>query len=101
MDAMTRPPTSELIGRERVARGDRPARVAPAEPAHPLFGRAVRPRVGAHGAGGLALQPVVTHGGRGADRRLDVARLEQVALLRRVGPDSGEAVGLELEADRR
>ena len=35
----------------------------------------------------------------GVERVLDVAGLEDVALLRRVPPDAGEAVGLELHAD--
>ena len=51
-------------------------------------------------AGGVALQGVVADRGGGGQGLLDIARLEQLALLGRVGPHAGVAVGLELEPDR-
>ena len=43
-------------------------------------------------------EAVVADGGGGADPFLEVARLEQAAVIRRAGPDPREAVRLELEA---
>ncbi len=58
--------------------------------------------VGDDGPGGLALDPVVADGAGRVERLLEIARLEDVARpLGVVGPDPGEAVGLELEPDRQ
>src|SRR5688572_23718219 len=70
-----------------------------AEPGHALPGRAVGPRLGVRPRAGLLLDPVVADRRRRVQRLFDVAGLEDVALGRRMPPDAGEAVGLELEAD--
>src|SRR5580692_986111 len=94
------PDRSERAGSERVAVLELAARVPPREPAFPLLGRPVRPRLGAHGTRGPALEPVIPDGGGRAQRRVDVARFEQVPLAGRMGPDARVAVGLELEPYR-
>ena len=62
--------------------------------------RAVRPRLRVHAAARLALDPVVADRRRRGQALLEVAALEQPLLLRRVPPDAGEAVGLQLEPHR-
>jgi len=53
-----------------------------------------------HDAAGLHfLQMVVADGGSGVHCGFDVALLEEVALFGGIGPDSGVAIGLELDAD--
>src|SRR4029453_19532382 len=47
------------------------------------------------------LQPIVADGRRGGDSLLDVARVERSALLRRVAPDAGEAIRLQLLPHRK
>src|SRR6266849_3512857 len=70
------------------------------EPAHALFGRAVGESVGDDVALRLPLQAVVADGGRGLERSFDVALLDQIpALLRTLGPDPGETIGLQLDLD--
>ena len=49
----------------------------------------------------LALQAVVADGGGRVQRFLDVAGLDDVTLLGVIGPDAGEAIGLELDPDRQ
>ena len=44
---------------------------------------------------GHLLQPVISHRGSRAKSGLDIALLEQAALLRRVRPDPGKAIGLQ------
>src|SRR5262249_4172993 len=47
----------------------------------------------------FSLQAVVADGGRGLQRLIDVARIEEVVLsLRAVRPDAGEAIGLQFDA---
>src|SRR5215213_2502182 len=92
-------PKGSDISRERVA-GGRVARVeALAEPARPLRGGAVREGLGADAARRLGLDAVVADRARGGQALLEVALLEQPALVGRVRPHAGEAVGLELLAD--
>src|SRR5712692_2618283 len=70
------------------------------EPAHALFGRAVGESVGDDVALRLPLQAVIADGGRGLERSFDVALLDQIpALLRTLGPDPGETIGLQLDLD--
>ena len=57
-------------------------------------------RVGLHPASRLILNPIVANCRRGVERFLRIALLEDVALRGRVPPDSGEAVGLQLETHR-
>src|SRR5262249_18526716 len=65
-----------------------------------LLRRAVGERFGDGVAARLLLQPVVAYRRRGGESLLDVARVERATLLRRVAPDSGEAVRLQLDAHR-
>src|SRR5690606_2502265 len=75
---------------------------AGAEPADPLLRAAVGERLGHDDALGALHDVVVADGGGGLHGLLDVAGLEPaLRLLGVVGPDAGEAVGLELEADRQ
>ena len=49
----------------------------------------------------LALQAIVSHGAGGVQRRLDIALLDDVlGAVGMIGPDTGEAVGLQLYPDR-
>ncbi len=48
---------------------------------------------------GRALQTVVPNGRRGTQGAFDIARLKQIALLRRLGPHAGEAIGLQFQTD--
>src|SRR4051812_31804238 len=76
------------------------ARVEPgAEPRGALRRRAVRERVRVHAPSRLLLEGVITDGGRSAEALVDVARLEDLLLLRGMTPDACEAVGLQLELD--
>ena len=51
---------------------------------------------------GLALQPVVADRGGGLHRLLDIACLEDMTgAVGVAGPDAGEAIGLQLQADGR
>jgi hypothetical protein len=45
------------------------------------------------------LQVVVAYGGGGGEGLSDVVGVDDAALLGGVGPDAGEAVGLEFEVD--
>ena len=49
--------------------------------------------------GGHALQAVVAHCGCGLQAFVNISGVEEVALLRGVSPDAGEAVGLQFKAD--
>src|SRR4029453_11935358 len=92
---------SGLRDAERVA-GARVAALQPgAEPALALLRGAVVHRVGDDVALLALHDRVVADRARGAHAFLEVARLEQVALLREVPPHAGVAVGLQLEADRQ
>src|SRR5687768_1525431 len=67
-----------------------------AEPGGPLAAGAVRERVGDDVPAGGLLDGVVAHGGGGPEALLEVAGLEDLPLLLRVvGPDAREEVGLE------
>ena len=66
-----------------------------------LAGRAVGPGLGRDAAAGLLLDAVVADRGGGAQGLLDVAFLEQPALVGGVRPDTRQAVGLQLEAHRQ
>src|SRR6266581_1502133 len=93
------PGISELRGPEGVAALDRAALEPGVEPAHALLRGAVGERVGHDVAASLLLQPVVADCRRGFQRLVDVARLDQLpALLRAIGPNAGEAIGLQLDA---
>ena len=70
--------------------------------------RAVREALGHHAAGGHFLQTIVANRRGGAQRfvgvarfELDAARVEPAVLRRGMAPDAREAVGLQLESDRR
>src|SRR5687768_4844319 len=84
------PATVSLRGGERVAVGDRALLHAALEPFDSLLRRAVRPRFRIHARAGRLLDAVVTDRGGGADALLDVAVLQDVALLRRVRPHAGQ-----------
>src|SRR5437868_6978149 len=83
---------------ERVAGVDRALLEPDVEPATALRRRAVREAVGHDLSSSAALQRVVADRRRGLQRGFDVAWLEKIPfLLRLVGPDAGEAVGLQLD----
>src|SRR3954449_534047 len=86
--------------RERIAVGKTSGIEAPPEPFRPLRRRTVGERIGIHAATGHPLQPVIADGGRGAQSLFDVACFEQIALLRRMSPDAGVAIRLQLQAHR-
>src|SRR5579872_4265612 len=52
-------------------------------------------------AGRHLLQAVVADSGGGAEAGVDVALIDDVALLGGVRPDAGETIGLEFESDRK
>src|SRR6185503_1259815 len=82
----------ESIARARVA-----AAQARGEPALPVGRGAVRERIGRHGPPRTALQPVVADGRRGREPFVEVTGLEHArGLIRVIGPDAREAVGLKL-----
>src|SRR5215213_2460440 len=88
-------PVSE-VGREGVAALG-VTRLEPAqEPIGALLRRAVRPRLGADLARRLGLDPVVADRCCGGQALLEITALEQPPLVRRVPPDAGEAVRLQL-----
>src|SRR5262249_21460533 len=90
---------SELLRRERVAGADRAFLQPGLEPPLTLLRRSVREGIRHHVAAGLLLQTVVADRGCRAQRRIDVARLQQLpALLGLVRPDAGETIGLQLDA---
>src|SRR5215218_7098055 len=86
---------AEGVARLRVA-----ALEAGEEPLLALFGGAVGPGLRVHLATRLLLDPVVAHRRRGLQRFLDLRltdRVDQPAgSRRRLGPDAGVAVGLQL-----
>src|SRR5580700_7005598 len=85
--------------RQRIAARNLAAVEAGLEPAFALFRGAVGEGVGHDVALHLFLQAVVADRGRGLQRLVDVAGFEEVVLaLGAVGPDAGEAVGLQLDA---
>lgn len=47
-----------------------------------------------------ALQSVITHGGSGIQRRIDVCLVDHVPFLRGVSPNAGETIGLQFDPDR-
>jgi hypothetical protein len=70
------------------------------EPAHALLGGAVSEGVGHDVSLRLFLKPVVSDGVGGSHRLLNIALFEKVFhALGMMGPDAGEVVGLEFEAD--
>src|ERR1700689_1169218 len=88
--------------RERVARLDVAALQARGQPLLAHCRGAVGEAVGHGVAARGGLQPVVADRRRGRHRLLDVAGLEDLPLLiGMVGPNAGEAVGLELDPDRQ
>src|SRR5687767_2864718 len=98
---------SELACSEGVAGAQAALLAADREPAHPLLGGAVGPRVGVHATGGALLDPVVADGAGSVERLLDVLLVELLdqhlaaGVLRLggvLGPHAGVAVGLQLEA---
>src|SRR5436189_276863 len=72
-----------------------------AEPFGALLGGSVRRRLGVDLARDLRLDAVVAHGRRCGEALLEIAALQQAALVRRVAPDACQAVGLQLGADRQ
>src|SRR5580700_4417355 len=90
---------SERTRRQRIAARNLAAVEAGLEPALALFRGAVGEGVGHDVALHLLLQPVVADRGCGLQRLIDIARIEEVAfLLGAIGPNAGEAVGLQLDA---
>src|SRR5258705_8285827 len=69
------------------------------EPRDALARRAVGPGLRVDSGAGATLDAVVADRGRGAERLLGIARLEDVPLRGAVAPDARQAVGLELEPD--
>src|ERR1041385_1033016 len=94
-----RPRALQRTRRKGVAGLDRALLEPGHEPALALLGRAVGEALRHHRALRLSLQRVVADRRGGLQRRVDVTRIEE-ALLRLgvVGPDAGEAVGLQLGA---
>ena len=58
----------------------------------------MRPCFGVGTAGRLALDAIISDGGGGRQRLLDIAVVEDAALARGVAPNTGQAVCLELQA---
>src|SRR5258708_26255751 len=95
---LARGPALQRTRRQRIAARNLAAIEAGLEPALALFRRAVGEGVGHDVALHLFLQPVVADRGCGLQSLVDVARVEEVAFfLSAVGPDAGEAVGLQLD----
>src|SRR5580765_5126492 len=101
-DAAEREPVasggSERVLADTARRGA--AVVAAAERAGALRGAAVREGLGLHVAGRLALDRVVTDLRRGVEGLVDVAHLDQPALVGRLRPCARQAIGLELDGNR-
>src|ERR1700675_1214928 len=92
-------PALQRTRRQRIAARNLAAIEAGLEPALALFRGAVGEGIGHDVALHLFLQAVVADRSRGLQRLVDVARFEElVLLLGAVGPDPGEAVGLQLDA---
>src|SRR5262245_20029751 len=93
-------PVLEVFGVERVALAQVAGLVTALEPAHALRRRTVREGIRHDVTLRLLLDAIVADGACRVERALDVARLEDVlGFLRLVGPDAGEAVGLQFDAD--
>src|SRR5437867_4780715 len=92
---------SELCARRKcIAALRRSLLHAGVEPALALLGRAMCEAVRHHPALRAPLQRVVPDRGGGAQRGLDVARLQQMpALIGLVRPHAGETIGLQLDPD--
>ncbi len=87
-------------GAEGVAGLDGALLIAGHEPALALFSRAMGERVRHHAAGSLALQGVVADRRRRGQRGIDIAGVEEVALLLLpIDPDTGETIRLQLDLD--
>src|SRR5688500_8670680 len=85
---------------ESVARGGIAGTQARPEPALAVRRGAVREGIWRHGSPRVALQPVVADGRGRGKAFFDVAGLEHArGLIRVIGPDAREAVGLELHRD--
>ena len=54
----------------------------------------MRERLGAHVPGGHALQAVIPDRGGSAQSGGNIGLIDEIALLRRMGPVAGEAIGL-------
>src|SRR6516165_5401984 len=92
---------SELFGTKGVASLDVPLIEAALEPSLPLFRRAVGKSLRHDIALRSFLQRVIADLRRRVKRLVQVTRVENAFLLGLTAPDAGEAVGLQLEADRK
>src|SRR5688500_625365 len=91
----------QLAGRERIALADVAGLVAFAEPADALLGRAVGERFRYDVPLGAALKIIVADDAGGAQRFFDVAGFhDMLGPVGVMGPEAGEEIGLELEANR-
>jgi hypothetical protein len=91
----------QLTRLERIAIAHDAGAEAAFKPSHPLGGGAVRERIRHNLSLRLTLQCIVTDGGGGAERGIDVPAFEDAA--RFIGmerPDTGETVSLQFHADR-
>src|SRR5207302_2005194 len=85
---------------KRVARIQRAGVEAALEPARAIRRRPVREALRRDAASRHLLQAVVADGRRGAEAFIGVAGVEHLLSRGAVAPHAGEAVGLQLEADR-
>src|SRR6202167_4603012 len=82
---------------KRVARLQGSLLIAGHEPSLALFRRTMSEGIRHHAPRRLALQGVVADRGRGRERALDIARLDEARtlLLLAIGPDAGETIRLQ------
>src|SRR3954468_8931549 len=88
------------VAREGVAGLELPRVEAGLQPVSPLLGGAVREGLRVDPALGLLLDAVVANRRGGSEALLEIAALEQAAVVCGASPDAGQAIRLELEADR-
>src|SRR5665213_925400 len=93
------PGHSQRTRAESVARLQRALLIAVHEPSLALFGRAMGEGIRHYPPRRLPLQRVVTDRGRGLQRAVDIAGLEETRalLLLVIDPDTGQAIGLQLD----
>src|SRR5256885_13116067 len=91
---------ASMLTLESVAGGNLSALEAAFEPRRAIARGAVRERVGIHAPSGHPLQSIVADRRGSVETIIHFARIEQIALLRRVSPHARVAVGLQLEAHR-
>src|SRR3954447_10852217 len=93
------PPCCLDVPGEGVAALEPPRVEAGLQPMRPLLRGAVSERLGVDPAVRLLLDAIVSDRGRGVQPLLEVAVLQDAAVIRGAAPNAGEAVGLQFEAN--